>query len=85
MTKKQLRNSISATALSVRQRYGLRYKDITFDENFSIVGVGDIFFAQGQSADEIISEVNNASEMTGLSEKTCLLEYLYSSGAIYKN
>jgi hypothetical protein len=85
MTKQELRKSISSVALSIRQRYGLRYIDIRVDEISQIVYVGELFFTQGEDATEIIKEVDNAANLTGLSNKTCLLNHLYSAGSLYKN
>jgi len=88
MTKKEFRVSVSSIAAKVIRgkkfigSISQRYKSITFNPKYSMVGLENGFFAQGESADEIIKEVQNLSAQTGLSDKTCLLAYLDSAGAL---
>ena len=84
MDVKELRKSISSTALGVRKRFQLRYVDILVDTKLPMVGVDNgNFFTQGESASAILVDLNSAVEMTGLHIKTCLLWYLDGAGALH--
>ena len=82
MIQQQFRKSLSDTALRVRKYHGLRYQDIKISSRYQIVVVDHIFFAQGESADAIITEIDKMVEFTSLAHKTCLLAYLESAGVI---
>lgn len=80
MEIKEYRSNISKSVLSVRKKYGLRYCDVKIDKKYSIISVLDYFFTQGGDCDEILKEVEMLSSVTELSERTCLLYILDTSG-----
>ena len=82
MTQKEYRKSISSRVRDIIKNLGLRYIDIIIDTKYSILSVEFQFFAQGESADEIIQEINLMAQVTQLSPKTCALAYLDSAGVL---
>jgi len=82
MTKKSFRTSVSNSCKEYMNYHGLRYQDIDINTGLSTVNVESKFFAQGESADEIIGEIEKTAEQTGLNVKTCLIWYLDSAGVL---
>lgn len=82
MTTKEYRTSIAKSVRRVLSDLQIRYMDIKISSKYSTVAIGEFsFFAQGESADELISEAEKISELTGLALSTCMVYILDAAGA----
>lgn len=87
MTTKEFAKSISQAAKSVMKIRRFRYVDIEINYKLPYISVGMNgceFFAQGQSAEEILKEATTAADKTNLAVSTCLVWYLDSAG-VFQN
>ena len=82
MTNKQLRTNIALQAKMSLLKNGLRYSDIDINYGLPYFAIGDIFFAQGEDADQLIEDAKKTADITGLAVSTCLVWYLDSAGAL---
>ena len=76
MTRKEFKKIVAQSAKSVLYKYSLMYRDIKFT-NLPTLAIGDEFFAQGESASELIDSCPNDINL-----RTWLLYYLESAGAL---
>jgi len=81
MTKKEYRKSISDRVKTIFKKTGLHYGMIEIKYSLPTVAVAD-FFAQGESAQDLIDTAQSLADKTGLNIKTCLVSWLDSAGAI---
>ncbi len=82
MTKKEYRKSVSDRVKEIFKKTGINYNFIMIKYSLPIVSVGDNFFAQGESAQELIDTAQSLADKTGLNIKTCIIWWLDSAGAI---
>ena len=85
MTNKEFRSSVASTAKRILKKYGLRYVDIKILHSYQLAyinGINGIYF-QGDNFQNFFDEnITPCAEKTGLNEKTCLLWFLDSAGAL---
>lgn len=85
MTTKEFRKSISDCAKRVMKKHGIRYMDIKLLYLYQlgyIEGCNEIYL-QGDSFDTFMEEyIKPAVKKSGLSDKTCFLWFLESSGVL---
>ncbi len=82
MTIKEYRKSVSNTVKEKFKKTGLHYALIRISYSLPTVSIDDKFFAQGESAQELIDTAQSLADKTGLNIKTCMIFWLDSAGAI---
>lgn len=82
MTKKEFRKSIADRVRAIFQKTGLHYGIIEIKFSLPTVAVVNDFFAQGESAQDLIDTAQSLADKTGLNIKTCIVWWLDSAGAI---
>jgi hypothetical protein len=83
MTKKEFRTSVSQRVKAIFKKTGLRYNLIDIKYSIPTVSIDyNRFFAQGESAEELIDTAQSLADKTGLNIKTCIVFWLDSAGAI---
>lgn len=83
MTTKEFSKTIASTCKQRMKQRNFRYVDIEINYALPAISVGMNgceFFAQGESAQELIEEAVNTSNKTQLAVTTCLIWQLESAG-----
>jgi hypothetical protein len=80
MTKKEIRTSVSSSCKKVMKSNGFGYKDIEFNYGLPWIAIFGFFFDQGDEAQNLIDQMKETSQKTGLHISTCLVWYLDSAG-----
>ena len=77
MKRKEFKKSVWERVVSIMKRKGLNLKEVIIDRKNQIVSVGDCFFSQGESAQELIDQIP-----TDISDRVWMVFFLDSAGIL---